>query len=423
MKVFQTIESEVRYYCRQYPAVFATARNARLTDEEGNDYIDFLAGAGALNYGHNNPRLRDAVIDYLRADGITHSLDLHTRAKLEFLQRFQELILAPRGLRYKVQFTGPTGTNSVEAALKLARLATRRRPIVAFTNGFHGMSLGALAATGNKTKRQGAGTVLPDVLRLPFEGYGNGRFDGLDYLETALADPGSGIEPPAGVIVETVQAEGGLNVASTAWLQRLARFCRGHGCLLIVDDIQAGCGRTGRFFSFEDAEIVPDLVCLSKSIGGLGLPLALLLLKPEWDCWEPGQHNGTFRGHNLAFVAGTEALEYWRTGEFERELRGKAERLHQRLAEIARGVPGLDPAVRGRGLIQGLRLLEPEYSPAIIRAAFERRLILEACGSRDQVLKIMPPLTIETELLDEGLDRLKAALDDVLVPASAERAA
>jgi diaminobutyrate-2-oxoglutarate transaminase len=413
MNVFLTLESEVRYYCRQYPAIFTQARNAIITDQQGVDYIDFLAGAGAVNYGHNNPRIRDAVIEYLRADGITHSLDLHTGAKQEFLNRFRDLILLPRNLPYKVQFTGPTGANSVEAALKLARLATGRRSIVAFTNGFHGVSLGALAATGSSSKRRGAGVSLPDVLRLPFENYADGC-DGLEFLQSALKDSSSGIEAPAGVIVETVQAEGGINVASASWLQRLERLCRDYGSLLIVDDIQAGCGRTGQFFSFEEAGIVPDLVCLSKSIGGLGLPMALLLLKPEWDCWEPAQHNGTFRGHNLAFVAGAEALEYWRSDEFARALRDKAELLRARLTDIARTTPGIDPSVRGRGLLQGLRLREPRFTPAIIQAAFKRRLIVEACGSEDQVLKIMPPLTIETTLLEEGLERLCAALRETL---------
>ncbi len=418
MSIFDDLESEVRYYCRHFPTVFESAANAVLTDTEGRSYLDFLAGAGALNYGHNPPALVAAVMDYLRAGGVVHSLDLHTRAKGDFLERLEDIILAPRGLRYKVQFTGPTGANAVEAALKLARLVTGRTNVVAFTNAFHGMSLGALAATGGRTRRAGAGLPLEQVTRLPYEGYPGG--DGLGFLGAALDDPGSGLDLPAAVIVETLQAEGGLNTASPEWLRRLERLCRTHGMLLIVDDIQAGCGRTGPFFSFEPAGLTPDLVCLSKSIGGLGLPLSLLLIRPELDRWRPGQHNGTFRGHNLAFVAGARALEqFWRTPDFQARTEALGERLAARLGELAAAHPGLDPQVRGRGLLRGLRLTPPELAAEVAAAAYRRGLLLETCGPRDEIIKVMPPLTIESELLEVGLDRLADALADTLNPLSA----
>lgn len=293
--VFESLESEVRSYCRGWPAVFDRARGSRMYDEDGHGYLDFFAGAGALNYGHNNPVLKRALLDYLERDGVTHSLDMSTTAKRAFLERFQDLVLRPRDLDYKVMFPGPTGTNAVEAALKLARKVKGRESVVSFTNAFHGMSLGSLAVTGNSMKRAGAGIPLVHGTPMPFDNYFDGRVPDFLWFERLLEDQGSGLNQPAAVIVETIQGEGGINVARPEWLRGLADLCRRRDMLLIVDDIQMGCGRTGTFFSFEEAGIVPDIVTLSKSIGGYGMPMSLTLFKPELDVWEPGEHNGTFR--------------------------------------------------------------------------------------------------------------------------------
>lgn len=292
MKVFNQLESEVRSYCRSFTTVFQKAQNARLWDTAGKEYIDFFAGAGAVNYGHNNPMLKQRLIDYLHEDGITHSLDMATSAKETFLTRFKKLILEPRKLDYKVMFPGPTGTNSVESAMKLARKVTGRTQIICFTNAFHGMSLGSLAATGNQFKRSGAGVPLTYTTFMPYDGYFGDEVDTAAYLEKLLDDPGSGVELPAAVLLETLQGEGGLNAASDEWLKKIARICRDRQILLIVDDVQMGCGRTGTFFSFESAGIVPDMVCLSKSIGGFGLPMALTLIKPEHDIWSRASITG-----------------------------------------------------------------------------------------------------------------------------------
>lgn len=274
MKIFEQIESEVQSYARSFPRVFNKAQGEFLYDEDGNRYLDFLAGAGTLNYGHNNPLFKEKLLEYIHADGITHGLDLHTKAKGEFLEVFNEKILKPRGLDYVMQFTGPTGTNAVEAALKLARNVTGRENVISFTNGFHGVTMGALAATGNSHHRGAAGVSLSGVSRMPFDGYLGDDIDTTVYLDKVLSDSSSGIDKPAAVIVETVQGEGGINVASVSWLQQLEKVCRKHEVLLIVDDIQAGCGRTGTYFSFEEAGIKPDIVTLSKSLGGYGLPFA-----------------------------------------------------------------------------------------------------------------------------------------------------
>jgi diaminobutyrate-2-oxoglutarate transaminase len=287
-EIVHRLESEVRSYCRSFPVVFQRAQGAELFDERGRSYLDFFAGAGTLNYGHNDPTLKERLIEYIAGSGITHGLDMTTSAKCRFLELFEARILKPRKLDYKVMFPGPTGANAVEASLKLARKVTGRSNVISFTNAFHGMTLGALAATGNGEKRAGAGVALSGVTRMPFDGYLGPTVDTLDYLEKALDDPSSGVDAPAALIVETIQAEGGVNVGSIPWLRRLERIARSCGALLIVDDIQVGCGRTGPFFSFERAGLKPDIVCLSKSLSGYGLPLAVVLMRPELDVWKPG---------------------------------------------------------------------------------------------------------------------------------------
>ncbi len=402
-------ESEVRSYCRSYRAVFSTARGSLLWDTEGREYLDFLAGAGSLNYGHNDPDMAAALVEHIGDAGITHGLDLNTAPKRAFLEVFEELVLAPRGLDHRVQFTGPTGTNAVEAAVKLARKATGRRNVIAFTNGFHGVTQGALAATGNRHHRMGSALSLPDVTRLPYDGYLGSGTDTADLLDRVLADPSSGVDAPAAVLLETVQGEGGLNTASPAWLRRVAAAAQRHGALLIVDDVQAGCGRTGTFFSFEGTGVVPDLVALSKSISGFGLPMALLLIRPEFDVWEPGEHNGTFRGNAHAFVTARVALEkFWRDGEFAGAVARRGELVTDRLRRIARLVP--DGRVKGRGLMQGVDLRTGRFAAEVTRRCAERRLVVESCGPDDEVVKVLAPLTTPDPLLRRGLDIIEEAV-------------
>ncbi len=412
MEPFDRLESEVRSYSRTFPTVFERALGHCLYDEAGREYIDFFSGAGTLNYGHNNPFLKERLIEYLQRDGITHSLDMATAAKRDFIERFDRIILQPRGLRYKLQFAGPTGTNAVEAALKLARKVTGRTNVLFFHNAYHGLTLGSLAVTGNASKRKAAGVPLPNAMPMPFDG-GAGARDTIDHLAEILENPSSGVDFPAAVIVETVQAEGGINVASFPWLRRLAELLRRHQVLLIVDDIQVGCGRTGPFFSFEPAQIQPDIVCLSKSISGFGLPMALVLLKPEIDVWAPGEHTATFRGNNLAFVTGAAALTYWEDDSFSREVLRKADLVRARLQEIAGRSPE-DLEARGRGLIQGLRFARPELAVQVSRAAFRRGLVIETAGSKDEVLKLLPPLVIDDAGLHKGIDIIESALAEVL---------
>ncbi len=410
MNIFETHESEVRGYCRNFPAVFASAKGAWMTDHHGRRYLDFFCGAGVLNYGHNPEPIKRALVEYLLADGITHTLDMYSEAKARFIERFNEVILAPRGMSYKFQFPGPTGTNAVEAALKLARKVTGRECVISFTNAFHGMTLGSLAVTGNGFKRAGAGVPLSHTASVPFDGYLGRDVDTLDYFEAMLLDNGSGMEVPAAVVVETVQAEGGVNVASPEWLRRLRGITRDNGIILIVDDIQVGCGRTGSFFSFEEAGIQPDIVTLSKSLSGYGLPLALLLIRPDLDQWAPGEHNGTFRGHCPAFVTATAALEhFWQDEHLSRAVEHKGELVLKRLQRMLKS-HGLEGTVRGRGLIYGVEFSDPELAGRVSQACFERGLIIETAGIDDQVLKLLPSLTIDEATLMKGLDTIDAAL-------------
>lgn len=409
MNIFEQYESEVRGYCRTFPAVFSSAKGAWMTDISGQRYLDFFSGAGVLNYGHNNDRIKQPLVRYLLGDGITHTLDMYSEAKQRFIQRFNDVILKPRGLSYKFQFPGPTGTNAVEAALKLARKVTGRKTVVNFTNAFHGMTLGALAVTGNSFKRAGAGVPLNNAAAVPFEGFLGKDNDTLAYFEAMLNDSGSGLEMPAAVIIETVQAEGGVNVASMEWLKRLRQITQKHGILLIVDDIQVGCGRTGAFFSFEDAGIVPDIITLSKSLSGYGLPLALVLLKPELDVWAPGEHNGTFRGHCPAFVTATAALDYWADDQFEKSIRKKSKMVEKRLHDIVEEM-GTPADIRGRGLIWGIEFEDPELATKVSHECFERGMVVETAGIDDQVLKLLPSLTMDEADLNTGLDTISQSL-------------
>lgn len=411
--VFHKYESEARGYCRRFDPIFTSASGSTITDIDGKKYTDFLAACGSLNYGHNDPDMSAALLNHIKEDGITASLDMFSVVKGKFLNTFNELILAPRQLNYRMQFTGPTGSNAVEAAMKLARKVTGRTNIISFTNGFHGVTLGSLAATGNKYNRMGA--TLPGISRAPFEGYADDGFDTADYLEQLLSDPSSGIELPAAILFETVQGEGGLNTASPQWAQRVAEIARRHGALVIVDDIQAGCGRTGSFFSFERLGIEPDIVTMAKSISGYGLPMAVVLIKPEYDQWGPAEHNGTFRGNAHAFVTANIALEkFWSNPSFSDSVLQKADLVTKHLQRISNTIPC--SYVKGRGMMQGLCVDagSGKLADKIVRRAFEKRLIIETSGPHDEVIKVLAPLTTSLQQLKVGLTTLELAAAEIM---------
>ncbi|MDD9207670.1 aspartate aminotransferase family protein [Georgenia sp. 10Sc9-8] len=417
MTPFEQGESEVRGYCRAYPTVFATASNARQVDEDGKSYIDFFAGAGVLNFGHNNPRMKRAMIEFLESDGIAHSLDTYTTTKRHFIQRFREVVLEPRGMDHRMQFMGPTGTNAVEAALKLARLVTGRHHVAAFSHGFHGMTLGALAATANDAFRRWAGVPLEHVVRLPNESSPGGGLAALEAYGAALRDPSSGQLPPAAFLVEAIQAEGGVHVASREWLHAVQALAREVGALFIIDDIQAACGRTGSYFSFDGMGLDPDIITLAKGLGGYGTPIAMNLNKPEVDAhWAPGAHTGTFRGQGLSFVAGAVALDYFTDDALMDEVRHKGAVMRERLESIA-AAHGRDWEVRGRGMMQALDVRDGALAKELQRLCFEGGMLFGPCGTNGQVIKLIPPLTIPEDDLVQGLDVLEQAIVSVGVPA------
>jgi len=404
------LESEVRSYVRLFPTIFNTAKGSILTDTNGKDYIDFFCGAGTLNYGHNNAKAKKALIEYIQNDGIQHSLDKSTKAKLDFLRTFENVILKPRNLNYKTQFTGPTGTNAVEAAIKLARKVKQRSHIIAFTHAYHGHTLGSLALTANDYYHNTYNGARNNVTHLPFDGYMGDEVDTSEYLDKVLSDQSSGIPIPAAIILETIQGEGGINVASSDWLQKIEKICQKFNILLIIDDIQAGNGRTGKFFSFEHSGVLPDIVCLSKSLGA-GLPFAVNLIKPDIDIWEPGEHTGTFRGNNLAFIAGKAVLEHWQN-DFETEIAVRSLIVRKRLKIIAAKYNQV--SFRGLGMIWGLDIGKGSLAKEIIIEAFSSGLLIESSGANDEVIKIMAALTIDLPVLEEGLNILETAVNKVL---------
>ena len=420
MSIFEERESAIRAYCRVYPVVFDKAVNARQTDESGKEYIDFFAGAGVLNFGHNNQRMTKAVVDYIQSNGVTHSLDMHTTAKRQFMQHFTDTILKPRNMPHKMQFMGPTGTNAVEAAMKLARRVTGRQDVVAFSHGFHGMTLGALSATANQYFRNAAGVPLNHVKHFAFGceevcpgcelGCG---MQSIDQLTAIYKDSSSGIAPPAAFLLETIQAEGGVKVASKEWLQALEKLAKEVGALLIVDDIQVGVGRTGSFFSFDDLGIDPDIICLAKGIGGMGTPMAMNLVKPELDeHWSPGEHTGTFRGQDISFVAGDQALTYFDNDELMKEVKTNGQQMAEALAPLTQRYPEVN--VTGKGMILGLDVGNGDRAKAIVNQCFDAGLLIASCGTGGRVVKLIPPLTTPQSDLKTGLDILVEVTDRVM---------
>lgn len=416
-QIFETYESEVRSYCRNFPTVFTKSKGSILTDEKGNEYIDFFCGAGALNYGHNNDYIKGKIIEYLEQDGIAHALDMYTVAKREFIDTFENKLLKPKGYNYKIQFPGPTGTNGVEAALKLARKVKKCQNVWGLMGCFHGMTLGSLALTTDVVSRAGAGVALHDVTHMPAP-YMFPELDTINYMQTMLDDDHSGIEKPAALIIETIQAEGGIYVFSDKWLKDVSDFCKRNDILLIIDDVQVGCGRAGKFFSFEEAGIDPDIVVLSKSIGGYGMPFALTLLKPELDIWTPAEHNGTFRGNQLSIVAATAGIEITLNEDVEGQVKRKAKLIENFMDNEIKPLDN-NIEIRGKGFIWGVDFAKvktnlEDTSRAVMVKAFEKGLIVERVGRGNAVVKVMPELLIDDEILIKGLEILRDATKEVL---------
>ncbi|WP_271105963.1 aspartate aminotransferase family protein [Pseudomonas tohonis] len=430
-------ESNARSYPRRIPLALKRARGLYVEDVEGRTFIDCLAGAGTLALGHNHPVVIDAIRQVLADELPLHTLDLTTPVKDQFVQDLFGLLPEDLAREAKIQFCGPTGTDAVEAALKLVRTATGRSTILSFQGGYHGMSQGALGLMGNLGPKKALGAVLgngvqfapyPYAYRCPF-GLGGeaGVRANLHYLENLLSDPEAGVLLPAAVIVEAVQGEGGVVPADIEWLRGLRRITEKAGVALIVDEIQSGFGRTGRMFAFEHAGIVPDVVVLSKAIGG-SLPLAVMVYREWLDVWGPGAHAGTFRGNQMAMAAGSAVLRYLKDHDIPAHAAAMGERLAGHLRELQRDYPQLGD-IRGRGLMLGVELVDPSgprdalgHPPTFSALAsrlqaqcLKRGLILELGGRHGSVVRFLPPLIITAEQVDEVARRFARALAAALV--------
>jgi len=407
MKIFEEHESEIRAYCRAVPTVFCSSNNAIMIDENGKEYVDFFAGAGVLNFGHNNPKMKEAIIEFISNNGVAHSLDMFTDVKRDFIDTFVNTILKPRNMNYKLQFTGPTGTNAVEAALKLARRTTGRENVVAFNRGFHGMTLGALACTANQAFRGAAGVSLNNVIRDTFN-----DMEALSKLRQKFEDKGSGLMPPAAFLVEPVQAEGGVRVGTKEWLQGVQKLAKDIGALFILDDIQAGCGRTGSYFSFDDLDLDPDIIILAKGLGGFGTPIGMNLNKPEIDAnWNPGEHTGTFRGQGISFVAGKVGLEYFKDNALNESVQEKGKFIRTKLDALQVAHPTLK--VRQKGMMLAIEFESAAIAKEVTTGCFNNGLIIGAC-STGEIVKFIPPLTIEDATLAKGMDIFVHVTTEVL---------
>ncbi|MCU1362995.1 MAG: putative aminotransferase [Acidimicrobiaceae bacterium] len=407
MDTFDDLDSNVRYYCRKWPAVFASSHGSTLVDEDGNEYLDFFAGAGALSYGHNNPLFVEVAVEHLRAGRLLHSLDTYTPEKRDFLEAVNRHVLLPRQMDMVIQTVGPTGATCVEAALQLAQRVTGHRAVVGFDGGYHGMTYRAASVSASMSGRA-TSSHLKDFVALPY--VENVVDADLKLLERTLRSEVNGQRIGA-VIIEPTQGEGGARAFDPVYLGALRTIARELGVLVIADEIQAGVGRTGPFFSFESSSLDPDIVCISKSISGLGLPMAINLVRRDLDAWEPGEFTGTFRGNNLAFATSAKMLDiYWSDAELEKgtELHGLTVRTA--LEEIASDFGDGRFVVRGNGLLCGLEVSDTQLATRIAAAAFKRRLIVETCGVGDTTIKLLPPLVIAEEELADGLVRLADAV-------------
>ncbi|MGA7507773.1 MAG: diaminobutyrate--2-oxoglutarate transaminase [Erwinia billingiae] len=423
-------ESNVRSYPRKLPFAIAKAQGVWITDVENNHYLDCLAGAGTLALGHNHPDVLQSIQSVITSGLPLHTLDLTTPLKDEFSAYLLSL-LPGQGKEYCLQFTGPSGADAVEAALKLAKKHTGRTGVISFSGGYHGMTHGALAVTGNLSPKEAVNGMMPEVQFMPYPHLyrcplGIGGEAGVKaltyYFDNLINDVESGVRKPAAVILEAVQGEGGVNPAPAEWLQRIRKVTKEHGILLIIDEVQAGFCRTGKLFAFEHAGIEPDIIVMSKAVGG-GLPLAVLGIKKEFDAWEPGHHTGTFRGNQLAMATGLTTLKHLTENNIADKVAAQGEWLKGQLADLQKRFPVIGN-IRGLGLMIGIEIVkpgeaqdhmgcypaDPELSALLQKKCFQAGLILERGGRNGCVLRLLPSLLISQEELTVFLDKFENAL-------------
>ncbi|HEY9736341.1 MAG TPA: aspartate aminotransferase family protein, partial [Trichocoleus sp.] len=423
-------ESNARTYPRRIPIAIAEAKGIYVKDADGNRYLDCLSGAGTLALGHNHPVVTEAIQQTLSASYPLHALDLTTPIKDQFVEELFASLPPSFANHARIQFCGPTGADAVEAAIKLVKTATGRRSMLSFQGGYHGMTHGALSLTGNLTAKLAVPGLMSDVhflpypyaYRCPFGVGGTGHQISSRYIEHILDDPEGGIVPPAGLIMEVVQGEGGVIPAPNDWVRQIRRLTQARQIPLIIDEIQTGLGRTGKLFAFEHADITPDVVVLSKAIGG-SLPLAVVLYHESLDQWQPGAHAGTFRGNQMAMAAGLATLRYIQEHRLADHAQTMGERLMIQLKQIQTEFPCLGE-VRGRGLMVGAEVVDvntaanaqgsypahPVLARRIQRECLRRGLILELGGRHSSVVRFLPPLIVTAEQIDRICEIVHAAV-------------
>ncbi|MBX8606376.1 diaminobutyrate--2-oxoglutarate transaminase [Pseudomonas cichorii] len=426
-------ESNARSYPRRIPLALQEAHGLYVRDTQGQLFMDCLAGAGTLALGHNHPVAIEAMRQTLDSGLPLHTLDLTTPVKDRFVEDLFAVLPENFARHARIQFCGPTGADGIEAALKLARIATGRKPVMSFSGGYHGMTLGTLSLMGNLGPKQALGSLMADVQFLPYPydyrcpfGIGGeaGVDAGLHFIEQLLGDPESGVLPPAAIVVEVVQGEGGVIPAPVRWLQGLRQLTRKHGVALIIDEVQTGIGRTGKLFAFEHAGIEPDILVLSKAIGG-GLPLSVVVYREELDTWKPGSHAGTFRGNQMAMAAGAATLRHI----ISENLPGHADVMGQRLMSSLRQLQSDYPClgqVRGRGLMVGVEIVsdapgdsrvpaaDTALAQAIQRQCLHLGVILELGGRHGAVVRFLPPLIIQAEEIEVLVSIFQVALEKAI---------
>ena len=427
-------ESNARSYPRKFPFALAKAQGSWIEDVEGNKYLDFLCGAGTLALGHNDPEVNQAMVDMLTGNLPLHTLDLTTPVKDTFVHTLLNLLPGELKNNAKIQFCSPSGTDAVDAALKLCKTATGRSSIIAFNGAYHGMGHGALALTGNLHAKNKVNDLMPNVHFMPYPysyrcPFGLGGDAGTDaacaYFERMLKDPECGITKPAAVILETIQGEGGVIPAPVKFIQTVRRVTKELDIPMIVDEIQCGIGRSGRFFAFEYADIVPDVILSSKAIGG-SQPLSVVIYNKKLDVWEPGAHAGTFRGNQLAMRAGTVVMNRVSKPEFLEEVVKKGEVFAKRMEEIKSKVSIIGD-VRGKGLMRGIEFVDPksqsdslgakkasgEIAALVQKRCFENRLVMEKGGRNGAVMRCLCALNVTMEDLEKALDIIEKVIIEV----------
>lgn len=417
-------ESSARNYPRKFPISIGSAKGSWVEDVEGNRYLDFLNGAGTLAIGHNDDEVNEAMIDVIRSGAPLHMLDIPTPLKDEFVKTLISILPEEMRHRAKIQFCSPSGSDATDAAIKLCKTATGRGTVIAFSGGYHGMGHGPMALTGNLKAKSHVANIMPGVQFMPYPysyrcpmGIGGeaGTRACINYFERLLKDPESGVTKPAAVILEAIQGEGGVVPAPVEFLQAVRRITRELGIPLICDEIQCGMGRSGKVFAFEHAGIVPDVILISKAVGG-SQPMSVVVYDKDLDTWGPGAHAGTFRGNQLAMVAGTIVMRRISEPRFLDEVTRKGEMMMERMLRLQRDVSIIGD-VRGKGLMIGVEFIDPdgprdlmgvpepdgEIAALVQRRCFESGLIMERGGRNGSVMRCLCALNISDADIDTGM--------------------